>query len=83
MACSEAGQHCVAILSNDVRSEAGFADLVNTGVRYDMATPLESREFAVSSSSTSTRGTPPVGVESRPGDSDRNLVPPPALAAQN
>jgi hypothetical protein len=38
--CMEAGQRCVVILSNDVRSEAGFADLVrfilgDTGVPYD------------------------------------------------
>lgn len=38
--CIEAGQRCVVILSNDVRSEAGFADLVrfilgDTGVPYD------------------------------------------------
>jgi CubicO group peptidase (beta-lactamase class C family) len=38
--CIEAGQRCAVILSNDVRSEAGFADLVrfilgNTGVPYD------------------------------------------------
>jgi hypothetical protein len=38
--CIEAGQCCVAILLNDVRSEAGFADLVrfilgDTGVPYD------------------------------------------------
>jgi CubicO group peptidase (beta-lactamase class C family) len=37
--CIEAGQRCVVILSNDVRSEAGFADLVrfilgDTGVPY-------------------------------------------------
>jgi CubicO group peptidase (beta-lactamase class C family) len=40
MVCIEAGQRCVVILSNDVRSEAGFADLVrsilgDTGVPYD------------------------------------------------
>ncbi|MGA2736307.1 MAG: serine hydrolase domain-containing protein [Bryobacteraceae bacterium] len=40
MVCIEASQRCVVILSNDVRSEAGFADLVrfilgNTGVPYD------------------------------------------------
>jgi hypothetical protein len=40
MICIEAGQRCVVILSNDVRSEAGFADLVrfilgDTGVPYD------------------------------------------------
>jgi len=40
MVCIEASQNCVLILSNDVRSEAGFADLVkfilgNTGVPYD------------------------------------------------
>lgn len=40
MVCIEAGQRCVVILSNDVRSEAGFANLVqfilgNTGVPYD------------------------------------------------
>jgi CubicO group peptidase (beta-lactamase class C family) len=38
--CMEAGQRCVVILSNDVRAEAGFADLVrfilgDTGVPYD------------------------------------------------
>jgi CubicO group peptidase (beta-lactamase class C family) len=38
--CIEAGQRCVVILSNDVRSEAGFAELVrfilgDTGVPYD------------------------------------------------
>jgi CubicO group peptidase (beta-lactamase class C family) len=38
--CIEASQRCALILSNDVRSEAGFADLVrfilgNTGVPYD------------------------------------------------
>jgi CubicO group peptidase (beta-lactamase class C family) len=38
--CIEAGQRCVVILSNDVRAEAGFADLVrfilgDTGVPYD------------------------------------------------
>ncbi len=38
--CMEAGQRCAVILSNDVRSEAGFADLVrfilgDTGVPYD------------------------------------------------
>jgi CubicO group peptidase (beta-lactamase class C family) len=40
MVCIEASQRCVVILSNDVRSEAGFADLVrfilgDTGVPYD------------------------------------------------
>jgi CubicO group peptidase (beta-lactamase class C family) len=40
MVCIEANQRCVVILSNDVRSEAGFADLVRfilgeTGVPYD------------------------------------------------
>jgi CubicO group peptidase (beta-lactamase class C family) len=40
MVCIEASQRCVLVLSNDVRSEAGFADLVrfilgNTGVPYD------------------------------------------------
>lgn len=40
MVCIEASQRCVVILSNDVRSEAGFADLVGlilgrTGVPYD------------------------------------------------
>jgi CubicO group peptidase (beta-lactamase class C family) len=40
MVCIEASQRCVLILSNDVRSEAGFAELVrfilgNTGVPYD------------------------------------------------
>ncbi len=38
--CIEASQRCVVILSNDVRSEAGFADLIRfilgeTGVPYD------------------------------------------------
>jgi len=38
--CIDAGQRCVVILSNDVRSEAGFAELVrfvlgDTGVPYD------------------------------------------------
>jgi len=40
LVCIEAGQRCVVILSNDVRSEAGFGDLVrfilgDTGVPYD------------------------------------------------
>ena len=40
MVCIEASQRCVLILSNDVRSEAGFAELVrfilgNTGVPYE------------------------------------------------
>jgi CubicO group peptidase (beta-lactamase class C family) len=40
MVCVEARQRCVVILSNDVRSEAGFPDLVrsilgDTGVPYD------------------------------------------------
>jgi len=40
MVCLDASQRCVVILSNDVRSEAGFADLVRfilgeTGVPYD------------------------------------------------
>jgi len=40
MVCVEAKQRCVVILSNDVRSEAGFAELVKfilgeTGVPYD------------------------------------------------
>ncbi|MGA3040896.1 MAG: hypothetical protein ABSF54_08945 [Bryobacteraceae bacterium] len=40
MVCIETGPRCVAILSNDVRSEAGFGDLVrfifgDTGVPYD------------------------------------------------
>jgi CubicO group peptidase (beta-lactamase class C family) len=40
MVCIETGQRCVLILSNDVRSEAGFADLVrfilgDTGVPYE------------------------------------------------
>jgi CubicO group peptidase (beta-lactamase class C family) len=40
MVCMEASERCVLILSNDVRSEAGFADLVrfilgDTGVPYD------------------------------------------------
>jgi CubicO group peptidase (beta-lactamase class C family) len=40
MVCIEASQRCVVILSNDVRAEAGFADLVRfilgeTGVPYE------------------------------------------------
>jgi CubicO group peptidase (beta-lactamase class C family) len=40
MVCIEASQRCVLILSNDVRAEAGFAELVdfilgNNGVPYD------------------------------------------------
>lgn len=40
MVCIEKGQRCVVILSNDVRAEAGFADLVkfvlgDTGVPYE------------------------------------------------
>jgi CubicO group peptidase (beta-lactamase class C family) len=40
MVCIESGQRCVVILSNDVRSEAGFADIVrfilgDTGVPFD------------------------------------------------
>jgi CubicO group peptidase (beta-lactamase class C family) len=40
MVCTEASQRCVLILSNDVRSEAGFAQLVrfilgDTGVPYE------------------------------------------------
>ncbi len=40
MVCIEASQRCVVILSNDVRSEAGFAELVrfilgDTGVPFD------------------------------------------------
>jgi CubicO group peptidase (beta-lactamase class C family) len=40
MVCIEASQRCVVVLSNDVRMEAGFADLVrfilgNTAVPYD------------------------------------------------
>ena len=40
MVCIEASQRCVVILSNDVRSEAGFRDLIrfilgDTGVPYD------------------------------------------------
>jgi CubicO group peptidase (beta-lactamase class C family) len=40
MVCIEASRRCVVILSNDVRSEAGFAELVgfilgDTGVPYD------------------------------------------------
>jgi CubicO group peptidase (beta-lactamase class C family) len=40
MVCLEKSQRCVVILSNDVRTEAGFADLVHfilgdTGVPYD------------------------------------------------
>jgi len=40
MVCVEKGQRCAVILSNDVRAEAGFAELVRfllgeTGVPYD------------------------------------------------
>ncbi|MBC8166010.1 MAG: beta-lactamase family protein [Bryobacteraceae bacterium] len=40
MVCLETGQRCVVILANDVRAEAGFADLVkfilgDTGVPFD------------------------------------------------
>ena len=40
LVCIEAQRRCVVILSNDVRSEAGFADLIkfilgDTGVPYD------------------------------------------------
>ena len=40
MVCVEAGQRCVVILSNDVRAEAGFAEVIrfllgDTGVPYD------------------------------------------------
>jgi hypothetical protein len=40
MVCIDSSQRCVVILSNDVRAEAGFADLVgfilgDTGVPYD------------------------------------------------
>ena len=40
LVCLENGQRCVLVLSNDVRAEAGFADLVrfilgDTGVPYD------------------------------------------------
>ena len=40
MACIETSQRCVLILSNDVRAEAGYAELVrfilgDTGVPYD------------------------------------------------
>jgi hypothetical protein len=40
MVCIKAGQRCVLILSNDVRAEAGFAELAgfilgDTGVPYD------------------------------------------------
>jgi hypothetical protein len=40
MVCVEARRRCVLILSNDVRSETGFTDLVkfilgDTGVPYD------------------------------------------------
>ena len=40
MVCIEQGQRCAVILSNDVRAEAGFAELVtfllgDTGVPYD------------------------------------------------
>ncbi len=40
LVCVEQGQRCAVILSNDVRSEAGFAELVtfllgDTGVPYD------------------------------------------------
>ena len=38
MVCIEAGQRCVVILSNDVRSEAGFADLVRF-ILGDIAVP--------------------------------------------
>ena len=42
MACIEKSQRCVVILSNDIRSETGFADLVHfilgdTGVPYTWA----------------------------------------------
>jgi hypothetical protein len=44
MVCVKASQRCVSILSNDVRSEAGFAELVgfilgDTGVPYDWESP--------------------------------------------
>jgi hypothetical protein len=40
MVCVEGKQRCVVILSNDVRAEAGFAELVkfilgDTGVPYE------------------------------------------------
>jgi hypothetical protein len=40
LVCIEAQERCVLILANDVRAEAGFADLVrfilgDTGVPYD------------------------------------------------
>jgi hypothetical protein len=40
MVCMESGRRCVVILSNDVRAEAGFDELVgfilgDTGVPYD------------------------------------------------
>jgi len=40
MVCVEARQRCVVILSNDVRSEAGFADLVKFILR-DIGVPYE------------------------------------------
>ena len=56
MVCIEASQRCVVILSNDVRAEAGFVELVrfilgDTGVPYDweLAITLESREVGSSS----------------------------------
>ncbi len=39
MVCIEASQRCVVILSNDVRSEAGFADLVRF-ILGDTGVPL-------------------------------------------
>ena len=51
MVCLDASQRCVVILANDVRAEAGFAELVNfilgdTGVPFEssMAIVPESRE---------------------------------------
>jgi hypothetical protein len=53
MVCIATDQRCVVILSNDVRSEAGFADLVRfiLGDRVcpmtgNTAATLESREFS-------------------------------------
>ncbi len=54
MVCIEASQRCVLVLSNDVRSEAGFSELVtfilgDTGVPStgNRETTQENREFAV------------------------------------
>jgi len=56
MICLATSQHCVLILSNDVRSEAGFAELVrfilgDAGVPYDWeyGTTPERRELSASS----------------------------------